>query len=41
MIRHQVVQFTGHRAKNVKNIGSTKDNFERDLLINKAQEWIK
>ena len=37
----QVVQYTGHRAKIVKHIGSAKDDFERDLLIIKAQEWIE
>ena len=37
----QVVQYTGHRAKIIKHIGSAKDDFERDLLITKAQEWIE
>jgi hypothetical protein len=36
----QVVQYTGHSAKIVKHMGSAKDDIERDLLINKAQEWI-
>ncbi len=36
----QVVQYTGHSAKIVKHIGSARDDFERDLLITKAQEWI-
>jgi len=37
----QVVQYSGHRAKIVKHIGSAKDDIERDLLIIKAQEWIE
>ena len=36
----QVVQYTGHSAKIVKHIGSSRDDIEHDLLINKAQEWI-
>ena len=36
----QMVQYTGHSAKIVKHIGSSRDDIERDLLINKAQEWI-
>jgi len=37
----QVVQYTGHIAKIVKHMGSTRDETERVLLINKAQEWIR
>jgi transposase len=37
----QVVQYTGHRAKIVKHIGSVKDDIECELLIKKAQEWIE
>ena len=37
----QVVQYRGHRARIVKHIGSARDEIERDLLINKAQEWIE
>jgi hypothetical protein len=36
----QMVQYTRHSAKVVKHIGSSRDDIERDLLINKAQEWI-
>lgn len=36
----QVVRYSGHSAKIVKHIGSAKDDLERDLLINKAHEWI-
>ena len=36
----QVVQYTGHSAKIIKHIGSARDDFERELLITKAQEWI-
>ena len=36
----QVVRYTGHSAKIVKHIGSAKVDFERELLITKAQEWI-
>jgi hypothetical protein len=36
----QVVQYTGHSAKIVKHTGSSRDDIEHDLLINKAQEWI-
>ena len=36
----QVVQYTGHSAKIVKQIGSFRDDIERDLLINKTQVWI-
>jgi transposase len=36
----QVVQYTGHSAKIVKHIGSARDEYERELLITKAQEWI-
>jgi hypothetical protein len=36
----QVVQYTGHSAKIVNHIGNAKDDIERDLLINRAQEWI-
>ena len=36
----QVVQYTGHSTKIVKHIGSSRNDIERDLLINKAQEWI-
>jgi hypothetical protein len=36
----QVVQYTGHSAKIVKHTGSSRDDIERGLLINKAQEWI-
>ena len=35
-----MVQYAGHRTKVVKHIGSAKDDIERDLLINKAQDWI-
>jgi len=37
----QVVQYTGHSARIVKHVGSARDDIERDLLINKAQEWIE
>lgn len=37
----QVVQYTEHSAKIVRHIGSARDDIERDLLINKAQEWIE
>jgi transposase len=37
----QVVQYTGHSTKLVKHMGSARDDIERDLLINKAQEWIE
>ena len=37
----QVVQYTGHSAKIVRHMGSAKDDIERDLLINKAREWIE
>ena len=37
----QVVQYAGHSAKIVRHIGSARDDTERDLLINKAQEWIE
>jgi len=37
----QVVQYAGHSAKIVKHMGSVKDDIERELLINKAQEWIE
>jgi transposase len=37
----QVVQYTGHSAKVVRHIGSARDDIERDLLINKAREWIE
>jgi len=36
----QVVQHTRHSAKIVKHTGSSRDDIELDLLINKAQEWI-
>ena len=36
-----MVQYTGHRARIVKHIGSARDETERNLLINKAQEWIE
>ena len=36
----QVVQYQGHRAKIAKHIGSCKENFEYELLLKKAQEWI-
>jgi hypothetical protein len=36
----QVVQYTGHSSKIVKHIVSSRDDIERDLLINKTQEWI-
>jgi len=36
----QVVQYHGHRAKIAKHIGSCKENFEYELLLKKAQEWI-
>ena len=36
----QVVQYTGHSAKIVKHTGSSRDDIECGLLINKAQEWI-
>ena len=36
----QVVQYAGHSAKIVKHMGSAKDEIERALLMNKAQEWI-
>jgi hypothetical protein len=36
----QVVQYTGHSAKIVKHTGSSRDDIERGLLINKAQVWI-
>ncbi|MDT8375078.1 MAG: hypothetical protein RQ737_14030, partial [Bacteroidales bacterium] len=35
-----MVQYTGHSAKIIKHIGSARDEFERELLITKAQEWI-
>jgi len=37
----QVVQYAGHCAKIVKHMGSARDDIERDLLINKASEWIE
>jgi transposase len=37
----QVVQYVGHSANVVKHIGSARDETERELLINKAQEWIE
>jgi transposase len=37
----QVVQYTGHKATIFKHIGSAKDDIERNLLINKAHEWIE
>ena len=37
----QVVQYTGHSAKIVRHIGSARDDIERNLLINKAREWIE
>jgi hypothetical protein len=37
----QVVQYTGHSAKIVKHLGSARDETERVLLINKAQEWMR
>lgn len=36
-----MVQYTGHCTKIVKHIGSARDDIERDLLINKAHEWIE
>ena len=36
-----MVQYTGHSARIVKHVGSARDDIERDLLINKAQEWIE
>ena len=36
----QVVHYIGHTAKIVRHMGSARDDIERDLLINKAQEWI-
>jgi len=35
-----VVQYSGHRVKIVKHIGSAKDDIERELLVIKAQDWI-
>jgi len=35
-----VVHYTGHTAKIVRHMGSARDDIERNLLINKAQEWI-
>ena len=37
----QVVQYHGHRAKIAKHIGSCKEEFEYELLLKKAQEWIE
>jgi len=37
----QVVQYNGHWATILKHIGSSKDDIERNLLINKAQAWIE
>lgn len=37
----QVVQYSGHRAKVIKHIGSARNEIERDLLTIKAQEWIE
>ena len=36
-----MVQYTGHSAKIVRHIGSARDDIERNLLINKAREWIE
>jgi hypothetical protein len=36
----QVVQYEGHRCKIVKHIGSSKEEAELRLLIQKAREWI-
>lgn len=36
-----MVYYIGHSAKVVKHMGSARDDIERDLLINKAQEWIR
>ena len=35
-----MVHYTGHTAKIVRHMGSARDDIERNLLINKAQEWI-
>jgi len=37
----QVVHYTGHTSKIVRHMGSARDDIERNLLINKAQEWIE
>jgi transposase len=37
----QVVYYTGHTSKIVRHMGSARDDIERNLLINKAQEWIE
>ncbi len=37
----QVVQYTGHRAKIAKHIGSAKDDIEFDLLLKQGQAWIE
>lgn len=36
-----MVHYAGHTAKIVKHMGSARDDIERNLLINKAQEWIE
>jgi Transposase DDE domain len=37
----QVVQYSGHRAKIAKHIGSAKDDIEFELLLKKAHVWIE
>lgn len=36
-----MVHYTGHTSKIVRHMGSARDDIERNLLINKAQEWIE
>lgn len=36
-----MVHYAGHTAKIVEHMGSARDDIERNLLINKAQEWIE
>lgn len=36
----QVVQYTVQSAKIIKHIPGSRDDIERDMLINKTQEWI-